>query len=201
MNIILASSSIYRLNLLKQINISPKIIVPDIDEQPLMSELPQQTSQRLAYEKALKANFILQNNQDSCDDDNCIIIGSDQVLLLDNELLGKPLSHENAVIQLKKMRNKTMSFYTSVTMLCNYDVNLRFDACVETKVTMRNYSDDLIEKYLNIEKPYNCAGSAKSEGLGAILIKDMISSDPSALVGLPLTKVLDGFEYFNYSIL
>jgi septum formation protein len=197
MSIILASSSIYRLNLLKQINIIPEIIVPDIDESSLLNELPQETSQRLAYNKAKKAQEIkIHHNSNNIN--TSIIIGSDQVLLLGNELLGKPLNHDNAVKQLRKMRGQSMLFYTSVTMLCE---NKRFDGCVETKVTMRNYSDDLIEKYLLIEKPYNCAGSAKSEALGAILIKEMISSDPTALVGLPLTKVLDGLEYFNYNII
>ncbi len=197
MQIILASSSIYRLNLLKQINIMPEIIMPDIDESALFNESPCQTSQRLAYEKAKKVQHI-KSSQLNNSYDNSIIIGSDQVLLLDKETLGKPLTHENAVKQLQKMRNKSMIFYTSITML---NQQKKFEACVETKVTMRNYSDELIEKYLTIEKPYNCAGSAKSEGLGVVLIKEMISTDPTALIGLPLSKVLDGLEYFNYPIL
>jgi len=186
-NIILASSSIYRLNLLKQIHIEPIVIKPNIDETPLANETPQDLAFRLAYQKA---KIIHNTHFDS------IIIGCDQVLYLDDKILGKPLTHDNAVLQLKHMRNKTCIFYTSICMLHK---DLIFQDFIQTQVVMHNYSDELIQTYLNIEKPYDCSGSAKSEGLGAMLIKKMHSDDPSALIGLPLTKVIDGLIKFNYS--
>jgi septum formation protein len=200
MDIILASSSQYRLNLLRQIHIEPIIIVPDIDEMPLPIENARQTSMRLAKEKCIAANikYLNTDNKNNKNQKDFIIIASDQVLLLGDKMLGKPMSHVEAVKQLQQTRNKTMVFYTSIYM--QYNDKYLHDV-VETKVQMRNYSDELIEKYLIIEQPYNCAGSAKSEGLGAILIKSMSSDDPSALIGLPLTKVIEGLEMFGYSLL
>ncbi len=189
-NIILASSSIYRLQLLRQIKINPIVIKPEIDESSLPNEKPMQLSQRLAQAKALKVQSI--------DYLNDIVIGSDQVIALESAILGKPNNYENAKQQLQLMCGKTCIVFTAICMLYQQQ---QFKAVLKTIVKMRNYSDKLIENYLNAEKPFDCAGSIKSEGLGAILIKSMQSKDPTALIGLPLTKVIEGLIKFNYPIL
>lgn len=118
-----------------------------------------------------------------------LIIGSDQVAFLEGQQIGKPLTHDNAVRQLRTMSGKTVVFYTALTLLNAVNGIAQSDV-VETKVSFRELSDDEIERYLKKEQPYHCAGSAKSEGLGITLISRIEGSDPNALIGLPLITLV-----------
>ncbi len=182
--IILASTSIYRSQLLSTLQIPFKTTSPNVDETPLESESAKQTARRLSMLKARAAAHLFPTG---------LIIGSDQVALLDEKQLGKPLTHDNAVTQLRAMRGKSVVFYTAVSLF-NAMNNQMQTAMVKTKVTFRNLSDDEIERYLRKEQPYHCAGSAKSEGLGIALIQCIVGDDPNALIGLPLIKLIDMFK-------
>lgn len=178
--IVLASTSIYRKELLQRLEIPFQVAAPNVDESPLPDETAKQTSMRLAVEKARVV---------AVSHPNALIIGSDQVALLDRQQLGKPLTHDNAVRQLRALRGRCATFYTAVTLL-NAQTGSVQTAVAENKVHFREYSDDEIESYLLKEQPYHCAGSAKSEGLGIILISRMEGDDPNALVGLPLIQLV-----------
>jgi septum formation protein len=178
--LILASSSIYRRELLERLQLPFTTISPHVDELPLPEELPQQTALRLAQEKARK---IGDDHPDS------LVIGCDQVATLDNLQLGKPLTHDNAVKQLGMMRGREVTFHSA---LCLYNAAtkvMQVDV-VPYVVKFRQLSDEQIEQYLLKEQPYHCAGSAKSEGLGIALIESMIGEDPNALIGLPLIRLI-----------
>lgn len=179
-NLILASSSIYRRELLTHLQIPFTCISPDLDETPLSNELPQQTALRLAQEKAKKVGVT---------HTDAIIIGCDQVATLDNQQLGKPLNHDNATRQLRMMRGREVTFHSA---LCLYNANTgNMQAeVVPYVVKFRNLTDAQIESYLLKEQPYHCAGSAKSEGLGIAIIEKMIGEDPNALIGLPMIALV-----------
>jgi septum formation protein len=179
--LVLASSSIYRSELLKRLQLPFETAAPNVDETPLPDETARATSVRLAQEKA---RAVAGNYPDA------LIIGSDQVALLEGRQLGKPLTHDNAVKQLRAMRGKTTCFYTALTMLNSRTGNLQTEVA-ENYVTLRDLSDAEIEGYLLKEQPYHCAGSAKSEGLGIALISKMTGDDPSALIGLPLILLIE----------
>jgi len=179
--IILASTSIYRSQLLSTLQIPFQTASPDVDETPLHGESAPQTSQRLSQ---LKAQAVAQQFPDA------LIIGSDQVALLEGAQLGKPMTHDNAVRQLRSMRGKTVDFYTAVSLFNSRTQDMQ-TALAETKVRFRDLSDDEIERYLLKEQPYHCAGSAKSEGLGIALIQSIQGDDPNALIGLPLIILID----------
>ena len=174
--LVLASTSIYRRELLERLQIPFQTAAPDVDETPLTGETAKQTSWRLSREKA---RAVATNYPDA------LIIGSDQVALLDGQQMGKPLTHENAVRQLRSMRGKTVIFYTALTLLNGRTAEMQTEVA-EYRVSFRELSDDEIETYLCKEQPYHCAGSAKSEGLGIALISRMEGDDPNALIGLPL---------------
>ena len=178
--LILASSSPYRKELLQRLFLDFEVSSPDIDESQLADERPEQTALRLAQ---LKAKKIAETHPDA------IIIGCDQVATLDGIQLGKPGNHENAIKQLRMMRGKQVTFHSA---LCLYNAQTQHMQAevVPYIVEFRNLSDTQIDRYLSIEKPYNCAGSAKSEGLGIALISAMHGEDPNALIGLPLIKLI-----------
>lgn len=178
--IILASSSNYRRNLLQRLNLPFEAFAPNIDETPLPGERAQQTSLRLAM---AKAHAVAGEYPDA------LIIASDQVALLDGRQLGKPLTHDNAVRQLRDLRGRCAIFYTSLAVLNSRTGNMQ-TAIAENQVCFRELTDNEIESYLQKEQPYDCAGSAKSEGLGIVLISRMEGEDPNALVGLPLIKLV-----------
>lgn len=176
-----------------------EVLVPLIDETPKPDEAPQQTALRLAREKAAK---VAQRIPDA------LIIGSDQVATLDGEQIGKPGSHEMALSQLKKMRGRQVIFHTAVCLLdgrrniVNATVQVEN---VQTFVTFRNLPDDELEAYLQIEKPYDCAGSARNEGLGIAILERIESTDPTALTGLPLIALTGmlrraGVSFFKHDI-
>jgi septum formation protein len=178
--LVLASSSKYRRELLSRLHLPFVVLVPDIDETPRPGETPEATALRLAREKAAAVATQIPGS---------LVIGSDQVATLDGEQIGKPGSHEKALQQLQKMRGRRVIFHTA---LCLWDgrkddgkhaVQLEN---VQTFVTFRNLPDLELDAYLRIEQPYDCAGSAKNEGLGIAVIEKIESTDPTALTGLPL---------------
>lgn len=179
--IILASTSRYRSQLLSALKIPFQTASPNVDETPLPGETAAQTSLRLACEKARAVAAL---------HPQALIIGSDQVALLEGVQIGKPLTHDNAVRQLRAMRGKTVEFHTA---LCLYNArNGEMQSKVAlNRVTFRNLRDEEIDRYLEKEQPYDCAGSAKSEGLGIALIQRMEGDDPNALIGLPLIFLID----------
>lgn len=182
--LILASSSIYRRELLTRLQIPFICVSPNVDETPLDGELPQETALRLAQEKAKK---IAQDNP------TALIIGCDQVATLDNVQLGKPLTHENATKQLKLMRGREVTFHSALCLYNAATKNMQAEV-VPYIVQFRNLTDAQIESYLQKEQPYHCAGSAKSEGLGIAIIEKMVGEDPNALIGLPLIRLIHMLE-------
>lgn len=189
--LVLASASPYRRELLQRLQIPFQTAEPDVDETPLAGEHAQQTSLRLAREKAVavRSHF-----------PDALIIGSDQVALLDGVQVGKPLTHENAVRQLRALRGKSVSFYTALTLLNARDGTMQSEVA-ENQVSFRMYDDAEIESYLRKEQPYNCTASAKSEGLGIALISRMEGDDPNALIGLPLILLVSMLKGYGVSVL
>jgi septum formation protein len=183
-SLVLASTSIYRSQLLSVLQIPFLTDSPNVDETPLPNEDARQTSWRLSR---LKAEAVTARHPDA------LIIGSDQVALLDGEQLGKPMTHDNAVHQLRAMRGKTVSFFTALSLLNARTGDMQTEVA-ETHVTFRQLSDQQIEDYLLKEQPYHCAGSAKSEGLGIALIQRIEGNDPNSLIGLPLIALIDMLE-------
>lgn len=179
--LVLASTSRYRRELLSRLHIPFEIVSPNVDETPLPNETPSATALRLSV---LKAQAAAGQFPDA------LIIGSDQVLMLDSEQLGKPGNFENAFKQLKKMQDKAMVFHTALTLL-NSKTGRTQTRDVPTVVHIRKLTDAQIEAYLKKEQPYDCAGSAKSESLGIALMERMDSPDPTALIGLPLMALTE----------
>ena len=177
--LILASSSAYRRLLLARLGLDFDVVAPDLDEQAQPGETPEATALRLAREKAAA---VAQRHPGT------LVIGSDQVATLDGEQIGKPGTHEKALAQLQKMRGRRVLFHTA---LCLYDDRTAAPAPIQlaniqTAVTFRHLPDAMLDAYLRIEQPYDCAGSAKNEGLGIALIERCEADDPTALTGLPL---------------
>lgn len=176
--LILGSTSVYRRELLGRLNLPFSVESPHVDETPLPGEHPADLAQRLAL---AKANAVAQRFPD------CVVIGSDQVADLDGLALGKPGTHERAVAQLRQMRGKAVVFQTAVAVVC-LATGFSQQSLAPVKVVFRMLDDEEIENYLQLEQPYDCAGSAKSEGLGIALLDAIDSDDPTALVGLPLIR-------------
>jgi len=189
--LVLASTSIYRSQLLSTLQIPFQTAAPDVDETPLPGESAEQTSWRLSR---IKAEVVAKRFPDA------LIIGSDQVALLDGQQIGKPLIHDNAVQQLSAMRGKTVTFYTALSLLNAASSEMQTEVAI-TKVSFRDLSDEQIERYLKKEQPYHCAGSAKSEGLGIALISSIRGDDPNALIGLPLILLVSMLEKQGVRIL
>jgi len=181
MTLVLASTSRYRRALLMRLSLPFEVHSPAIDETPLPEETPSATVLRLSI---LKAQAAAASYPDA------LIIGSDQVLMLDSEQLGKPGNFDNAFAQLKKMQGRAMVFHTALTLL-NSKTGVVQTRDVPTVVHLRPLTDAQITAYLNKEQPYDCAGSAKSEALGIALMRRMDSPDPTALIGLPLMALTE----------
>ena len=176
--LILGSTSAYRRELLQRLRLPFTVESPHVDETPLDGEAPVALAQRLAL---AKANAVATRFPD------CVVIGSDQVADLDGIPLGKPGTHERAVEQLQRMRGKTVVFQTAVAVVC-HQTGFSQQSLAPVKVKFRDLTDSEIELYLLAEQPYDCAGSAKSEGLGIALLEHIDNDDPTALVGLPLIR-------------
>ena len=176
--LILGSTSRYRKELLSRLQIPFETAAPDVNETPHINESPKDLALRLAL---AKARAVALKNPEA------IVIGSDQVADLEGAPLGKPGNHTNATLQLQRMRGKTVIFQTALSVVCIATGYQRTDLA-EVKVKFRDLSDAEIESYLRAEEPYDCAGSAKSEGLGIVLLDAIENDDPTALIGLPLIR-------------
>ena len=176
--LVLGSTSRYRRELMQRLCIPFDVAAPDVDETPQDHESPHDLACRLALAKARAVAAL---------HPDAVVIGSDQVADLDGEPLGKPGTHERAVAQLRRMRGRTVVFQTAVAVVCQNTGFAQTDLAA-VRVVFRNLSAAEIETYLRTEQPYDCAGSAKSEGLGIALLESINNADPTALVGLPLIR-------------
>ncbi len=176
--LILASTSRYRRELMNRLRVPFEVHAPEVDETAREGETPRALAVRLALEKA---NAVARRFPEA------VVIGSDQVADLDGVALGKPGDHARATQQLRRMRGQTLVFQTALAVVCRAT---RFEQndIAPVRVVFRDLTDDAIEHYLHAEQPYDCAGSAKSEGLGIALLDSIDSDDPTALVGLPLIR-------------
>ncbi|MGA8147769.1 MAG: Maf family nucleotide pyrophosphatase [Gallionellaceae bacterium] len=179
--LVLGSTSPYRRELLLRLQIPFQTAAPQVDETPLPGESARTTSWRLSREKALKVAVQFPD---------ALIIGSDQVALLGEQQMGKPLIHDNAARQLHAMSGKKVTFYTALTLLNARTGEIQTEVA-ENHVSFRELGDAEVEAYLRKEQPYHCTGSAKAEGLGIALISKMEGDDPNALVGLPLILLVN----------
>jgi septum formation protein len=179
--LVLASTSPYRRELLNRLGLPFDVANPRADESPLPDETPENLALRLSEVKARAVALAYPD---------ALIIGSDQVATVDGKIYGKPGTHERAVAQLRELSGKTVNFFTG---LCLFDAkNGKAEVRgIPTLVKFRELSDAEIENYLKREPAYDCAGSAKSEGLGIALLASMQGDDPNALVGLPLIALCD----------
>lgn len=179
--IILGSTSPFRKAILEKLAIPFVCCAPDVDESAQDNEAPQQLVERLAIEKA---QAVAKNYQHG------LVVGSDQLAVVDGNILGKPHNHENAVVQLQQSSGKVVTFYTG---LCLLDVESgEYQALVEPfEVHFRQLSDSDIENYLLLETPYKCAGSFKSEAAGIALFEKLVGDDPNTLMGMPLIRLIE----------
>jgi len=173
-NLILASTSVYRRELLERLCMPFDVVSPKVDETPLTGESTLDLALRLAQAKAVAV---------AKEHPHAWVIGSDQVADLYGAAIGKPGNFARAMAQLQLMRGQTVTFHTA---LCLMKGEIQTTLSVPTEVRFRKLSDDILENYLLAEEPYDCAGSAKSEGLGISLLESIKSDDPTALIGLPL---------------
>ena len=176
--LVLGSSSRYRRELLERLRLPFTVAAPETDETPLPGEAPRALALRLALAKAQAVAAL---------HPEAVVIGSDQVADLDGEPLGKPGNHARASAQLRRMGGHTVVFQTAVAVVCAASGFSEVDIA-PVEVRFRPLDDATIERYLHAEQPYDCAGSAKSEGLGIALLERIDSDDPTALVGLPLIR-------------
>jgi len=176
--LVLASTSVYRRELLSRLRLPFSVEPPQVDETPRSGEAPAELARRLA---AAKAAAVGRRHPAA------VVIGSDQVADLDGESLGKPGTHANAVAQLRRMSGRTVVFQTALTVMCQDTGFVQHDLA-PVRVRFRELGEEEIDAYLRAEQPYDCAGSAKSEGLGIALLEAIDSDDPTALVGLPLIR-------------
>ena len=190
-SLILGSTSRYRRELLQRLQIPFDVTAPDVDEALLPDETPRQLAVRLALAKARAVASMFPD---------AVVIGADQVADLNGMALGKPGNHERAVLQLRQMRGQTVIFQTAVAVVCMESGYEQSDLAA-VRVKFRDLSDEEIENYLHIEQPYDCAGSAKSEGLGIALLASIESDDPTALVGLPLIRTCNLIQAAGVTLL
>jgi len=189
--LVLASTSPYRKELLQKLQLDFATANPSIDESALPDEAPEQLVARLAESKARAVADQFQN---------ALIIGSDQVAVVDGKIVGKPGDHARAVAQLKRASGKRVSFLTGLCVYNTLSQRSQVDV-VPFSVIFRHLTDAQIEKYLQREQPYNCAGSFKSEGLGIALFERLEGDDPNTLIGLPLIRLIKMLESEGYPVL
>jgi septum formation protein len=179
--LILASASPYRKALLQRLGLPFRVVAPGIDEAPREGERPAETAVRLAQAKACAV---------AAEHSSALIIGCDQVADFEGMAVGKPRDREDALAQLRMMRGQTIVFHTAVALL-----NARTGSCrtalVDAASTFRSFDDATLEHYLDLERPFDCTGSVKAEGLGIALFTRIASDDPTALIGLPLIRLTD----------
>lgn len=191
MKLVLASTSPFRRAILDKLGIKFDIASPNTDETALEGENPKNLVERLSI---AKAKAVADNVSSS------LVIGSDQVSVIDDEIIGKPQTHENAVKQLQNASGKTVTFYTGLC-LYNSESKQYQSEVVPFDVVFRKLSEQQIENYLQKEEPYNCAGSFKSEALGIVLFEKLVGDDPNTLMGLPLIRLVRMLEKENFPVL
>jgi septum formation protein len=189
--LVLASTSPFRKEILSRLHIAFEAFAPLVDETPLENESPSQLVTRLSILKAKSAQS---------EYSGALIIGSDQVAVIDNTILGKPGNHQQAVKQLNQASGKQVDFLTGLSVI-NTETNKIQTDLVHFGVKFRPLTSTQIENYLKIDQPYNCAGSFKSEGLGIALLDRMIGSDPTAIIGLPLIRLVRMLEAEGLSVI
>ena len=191
MKLILASTSPFRKEILNKLGVEFDTISPEVDEAALTNETPQQLVERLSI---AKAKAVADKSK------SALVIGSDQVSVIDKKIIGKPHTHENAIKQLKNASGKTVTFYTGLC-LYNSSTDQYQSEVVPFNVVFRELNDQQIDNYLKKETPYNCAGSFKSEALGIVLFEKLEGDDPNTLMGLPLIRLVKMLEKENFTIL
>lgn len=189
--IVLGSTSPFRKSILDKLNISFETDKPEVDETPLANETAEQLVERLAI---LKAEAVATRWP------NALVIGSDQVALFDGEILGKPHTHENAVKQLSRFSGNKVTFLTGLSVI-DTKTNKTLSLVEPFEVHFRQLTENDIESYLLAEKPYNCAGSFKSEALGICLFDKLVGEDPNTLIGMPLIKLVAMFKELGFDVL
>jgi 7-methyl-GTP pyrophosphatase len=189
--LVLASTSPYRRKLLERLRVPFDVLAPGVDETPLPGESPAALTLRLAIAKAQAVGKIHRE---------AIVIGSDQVAALDGEALSKPEVHDRAVAQLRRMRGRRVEFLTALAVH-RESAGKTVSRTVSYVVEFRNFSDRQLEAYLRAEQPYDCAGSAKADGLGIALIHRMSGDDPNALIGLPLIALVELLAEHGFEVL
>ncbi|MBU2917672.1 septum formation inhibitor Maf [Psychrosphaera sp. F3M07] len=189
--IILGSTSPFRKQILEKLNLDFQTAKPEVDETPLPNETAHQLVERLAVAKAQA----VANKHN-----NALVIGSDQVALFNDTILGKPHTHENAIKQLSSFSGNKVTFLTGLAVI-NSETGETHALVEPFEVYFKQLTLDSIEAYLLAEKPYKCAGSFKSEALGICLFEKLVGDDPNTLVGLPLIKLVGLFEKFGFSVL
>ena len=189
--LILGSSSIYRKELLERFGVPFQCLSPDIDETPHTDEAPDALVRRLSESKAqaVAAQVV-----------KAIVIGSDEVAILDGRILGKPGTHEGAVQQLRASSGKSVTFITGLCVL-DTESGERLIDCVSVEVGFKHLDDPTIEAYLQRDKPYACAGSIRAEGAGSAILRYIKTDDPSALIGLPLIRLSDMLHTLGFDVL
>jgi len=190
--LVLGSSSPFRKEVLSSLMIPFETYSPDIDESPLANETPIALVERLALEKAKE---VAKNYPDA------LIIGSDQVAMHGQKIVGKPHTHDKAVEQLREASGKKIELFTGLALINARSGKIQSEV-VPFAVHFKDLSESTIERYLRKEQPYNCAGSVRSEGLGVSLFKRFDGDDPNALIGLPLIRLIsmlekEGFDLFE----
>ena len=191
MKLVLASTSPFRREILEKLDVSFETVAPDVNEDILIDEIPEQLVARLAEAKA-RAGAEKQSH--------ALIIGSDQIAVVDGQILGKPGNHEEATKQLRRASAKRVSFLTGLCVFNTESKRAQVDV-VPFNVIFRQLTDKQIESYLQKEQPYNCAGSFKSEGLGIALFERLEGDDPNTLIGLPLIRLIKMLESEGFPIL
>lgn len=191
MKLILASSSPFRRELLARLMLPFEVAIPDVDEGTLPGETPPALVERLAI---AKARAVAGRNRDA------LVIGSDQVAVHGDAIVGKPLTHERAVAQLRQASGKTVVLYTGLALVNAASGTVQSEV-VPYRVVFRTLTDTQIENYLRKEQPYHCAGSVKSEGLGVALLERFEGDDPATLIGLPLIRLVRMLEAEGMAVL
>ena len=191
MKLILASTSPFRKEILNKLGVEFDTVSPEVDETALTNETPQQLVERLSI---AKAKAVADKNESS------LVIGSDQVSVIDGEIIGKPHTHENAIKQLQNASGKTVTFYTGLCLYNSITHHYQSEV-VPFNVVFRDLNEQQIDSYLKKETPYNCAGSFKSEALGIVLFEKLEGEDPNTLMGLPLIRLVKMLEKENFLIL
>ena len=189
--IVLASSSEARRNVLEKLDIPFEVFKPSIDESPKSGESPPQLVKRLSVEKASAATDRYPDH---------LIIGSDQVAVVGDQILGKPANRECAISQLELMSKREVVLLTGLALINSGTGNVQSDV-IPYRVVFRNLTRSMIENYIDKDEPYDCGGSLRSEGLGIVLLKRFDGSDPNALLGLPLIRLIDMLAREGVSIL